>query len=340
MAFVIQTNVMSLNAQRNLRKTQPLLTEAMQRLSSGYRINSAKDDAAGLAISTRMTTQTRGLTVSVRNANDGLSIAQTAEGAMDEITNNLQRVRELAVQAMSGQYGITDVSYMQQEVNALVEEIGRITEQTKFNDKRLLAGTSTGAFTTRLHVSYAASDAQVQLVLNSLNTDAIGGNTFTATGKDGAMMYLKDIHTATSSAVDGIGDTSWVTSTGAAPTWSYTTSAKITYTGTASLYVADSTAASGYSSRASNAIAIVDGAINFVLSEKARMGARANQMEAIVRNVENVIETTYSARSRIMDADFAAETANMTKAMILQQSGISVLAQANSQQQNILALLR
>ncbi|MBF0608530.1 MAG: flagellin [Candidatus Magnetobacterium sp. LHC-1] len=340
MAFVIQTNVMSLNAQRNLRKTQPLLTEAMQRLSSGYRINSAKDDAAGLAIATRMTTQTRGLTVSVRNANDGLSIAQTAEGAMDEITNNLQRVRELAVQAMSGQYGITDVSYMQQEVNALIEEIGRITEQTKFNDKRLLAGTSTGAFTTKLHVSYAASDSQVQLVLNSLNTDNIGGATFTATGKNGAMAYLKDIHTATSSAVDGIGDASWVSSTGAAPTWSYTASAQITYTGTASLYVADSTATSGYSSRASNAIAIVDGAINFVLSEKARMGARANQMEAIVRNVENVIETTYSSRSRIMDADFAAETANMTKAMILQQSGISVLAQANSQQQNILALLR
>ncbi|MBF0316720.1 MAG: flagellin FliC [Nitrospirae bacterium] len=340
MAFVIQTNVMSLNAQRNLRRTQPLLTEAMQRLSSGYRINSAKDDAAGLAIATRMTTQTRGLTVSVRNANDGLSLSQTAEGAMDEITSNLQRVRELAVQAMSGQYGVTDISYMQQEVNALVEEIGRITEQTKFNDRRLLAGTTTGAFSTKLHVSYAASDSQVSVVLNSLNTDAIGGNIFTATGKDGAMGYLKDIHTATSSGANGVGDTSWVTTPGTATPWSYTANAKITYSGTASLYVADSTSASGYASRASNAIAIVDGALNFVLSEKARMGARGNQMEAIVRNLENVIETTYSSRSRIMDADFASETANMTKALILQQSGISVLAQANSQQQNILALLR
>ncbi|KJU82202.1 flagellin/flagellar hook associated protein [Candidatus Magnetobacterium bavaricum] len=341
MAFVIQTNVMSLNAQRNLRKTQPLLTEAMQRLSSGYRINSAKDDAAGLAIATRMTTQTRGLTVSVRNANDGLSIAQTAEGAMDEIVNNLQRVRELAVQAMSGQYGITDVSYMQQEVNALIEEVGRITEQTKFNDKRLLAGKqdSTGAaaaFSTRLHVSYSASDSQVELVLNSMNTDRLGGTRF-----DGTAGYLADIHTATAGlATDLTGDTTWVSSTGSARAYSYTTGAAITYTGTASLYVADTGSTTGYSSRASNAIAIVDGALNFVLSEKARMGARGNQMEAIVRNVENVIETTYSSRSRIMDADFAAETANMTKAMILQQSGISVLAQANSQQQNILALLR
>ncbi|MBF0344892.1 MAG: flagellin [Nitrospirae bacterium] len=336
MAFSVQTNVMSLTAQRNLRQTQPALQQAMQRLSSGYRINSAKDDAAGLAIATRMTTQTRGLTVSVRNANDGLSIAQTAEGAMDEITNNLHRVRELAVQAMSGQYGITDVAYMQKEVDALIEEVGRISEQTKFNDKRLLAGT----FSSALHVSYAASDASVRMIIGSMNTDNLGGNIFTATGKNGALSYLKDIHTATTSGVNLAGDATFTVSSGAAPTWSYTASAKITYTGSAALRVNDSTQTSGFSSMASNAIAIVDGALNYVLSEKAKMGARANQMEAIVRNVENVIETTYSARSRIMDADFAAETANMTKGMILQQSGISVLAQANSQQQNILALLR
>ncbi|MBF0338231.1 MAG: flagellin [Nitrospirae bacterium] len=336
MAFVIQTNVMSLNAQRNLRKTQPILTEAMQRLSSGYRINAAKDDAAGLAIATRMTTQTRGLTVSVRNANDGLSIAQTAEGAMDEITNNLQRIRELAVQAMSGQYGVTDVSYMQNEVNALIEEIGRTAEQTKFNDRRLLGG----MFNTRLHVSYAASDAGINVIITSMNTDALGGKIFTSTGKNGAMAYLKDIHSATTVGVAQVGDNSFVSVDGAAPTWSYTANASITYSGIASLYVADSTSVTGWSSRASNAIAIIDGALNTVLSEKAKLGAKANQMEAIVRNLDNVLETTYSARSRIMDADFALETSNMTKGMILQQSGISILAQANSQQQNILALLR
>ncbi|MBF0538933.1 MAG: flagellin FliC [Nitrospirae bacterium] len=336
MAFSVQTNMMSLEAQRNLRQSQPLLQQAMQRLSSGYRVNSAKDDAAGLAIATRMDKQTRGLTVAVRNANDGLSIAQTAEGAMTEIVNNLQRVRELGTQAMSGQYGVSDVAFMQKEVDALVEEVGRISEQTKFNDKRVLDGN----LNVRLHVSYAASDAQVKLIVGSMNTDVLGGTTFSATGKDGAAMFLKDIHTATTSGVDGIGDATFTVSTGAAPTYSYTAKAVITYTGQASLYVADSTSITGYSSRASNTIAIVDGALNYVLSEKSKMGARANQLDAVVRNLDNVIETTTASRSRIMDADFAQETSNMTKAQILQQSGISVLAQANSSQQNILALLR
>ncbi|MEO5355822.1 MAG: flagellin FliC [Nitrospirae bacterium YQR-1] len=336
MAFVINTNIMSLNAQRNLRRTQGPLQDAMARLSSGYRINSAKDDAAGLAISTRMSSQVRGLTVSVRNANDGLSMVQTAEGAMDEITNNLQRIRELGVQAMSGQYGVTDISYMQKEVNALVEEIGRISEQTKFNGQRLLAG----GFDSKLHTSYSASDSQIRISVGSMNTDALGGQIFTATGKNGATMFLKDIHTATSSGVQGIGDATFVSGAGYPPNYSFEAKSSITYTGSSSFQVADSTTATGYRSQASNAIAIIDSALNFVTSAKATMGAKANQFEASIRNIDNTIETTQASRSRIMDADFAAETANLTKSMILQQSGISVLSQANSAPQNVLALLK
>ncbi|MBF0319236.1 MAG: flagellin FliC [Nitrospirae bacterium] len=336
--FTINTNVMSINAQRNLRRTQVPQAEVMQRLSSGFRINSAKDDAAGLAIATRMTTQIRGLTVATRNAADGLSIAQTAEGGMDEMINNLQRIRELAVQAMSGQYGITDVSYMQMEVDALVEETGRIAEQTKFNNNKLLSG----LFTSRIHTSFAASDPTIGVVLVSMNTDALGGNTFSATGKFGPVMFLKDIHTATSEGYTaGIANRAFVPGeTPPAYTWSDTTRASITYTGTASLKVADPTQVNGYRSQASNAIAIVDAALNIVVTQKSNMGAKANQFDAVIRNIDNVLEATYASRSRIMDADFAMETANMTKFMILQQSGVSVLAQANQIPQSVLKLLQ
>ncbi|MBF0519261.1 MAG: flagellin FliC [Nitrospirae bacterium] len=338
MAFVINTNIVSINAQRNLNKTQGPLQQAMKKLSSGLRINSSADDAAGLAIATRMDTQVRGLMVSERNANDGLSMVQTAEGSMSEIINNLQRIRELGVQAMSGQYGVTDVANMQKEVNVLVEEIGRISEQTKFNGQRLLDG----HFHTKLQTSFAASDSQVQITIGSLNTDALGGHIFSPTGKNGPMLFLKDIHTATTIGAKGVGDGSFTTLAGFGfpPNYSYTASAAIAYTGVASFQVADSTSITGFISQASSAVAIVDSALTYVTTAMADMGAKANQLDANIRNIENVLETTQSAKSRIMDADFAAETANLTKSMILQQSGISVLAQANSQPQAVLALLK
>ncbi|MEO5358192.1 MAG: flagellin FliC [Nitrospirae bacterium YQR-1] len=336
MAFVINTNIMSINAQRNLNRTQGPLQDAMQRLSSGLRINSAKDDAAGLAIATRMTAQIRGLTVAVRNANDGLSITQTAEGALDEVTNNLQRIRELGLQALSGQYGSTDVGYMQKEVNSLVEEIGRISEQTKFNGKRLLSD----SFSVSMKVSYSASDSAISMNVPSVNTDVLGGNTYTSSGKDGTIMYLKDIHTATSTAVEGVGDASWVSGAGYPSAFSYTASVSITYTGRASFMVNDVSQSTGLRSAASNAIAIVDSAITSVTSLRASMGAKSNQFEAAIRNLDNVLEASQSSRSRIMDADFAQETANLTKSMILRQAGISVLSQANTAPQSVLNLLR
>jgi len=279
--MVINTNVMSLNAQRNLRRNQVPLGQAMQRLSSGLRINSAKDDAAGLAIATRMDSQTRGLTVAVRNANDGLSISQTAEGALDEVINNLQRVRELAVQAKSGQYSASDVGYMQQESDALINEVQRVADQTKFNNIKLFDGN----YNKTLHVSYAASDAGISVNIGDMSTATLGGGG----------SKLNDLLSGGTQAL---------------------------------------------SSSTSTAISVLDGALSTILTEKAKLGAKANQFEAAVRNVENVIETTQASRSRIMDADFASETANMTKSLILQQAGVSVLSQANSIPQSVLSLLR
>jgi len=279
--MVINTNVMSLNAQRNLRRNQVPLGQAMQRLSSGLRINASKDDAAGLAIATRMDSQTRGLTVAVRNANDGLSISQTAEGALDEVINNLQRVRELAVQAKSGQYGASDVGYMQQEADALINEVERTAVQTKFNNIKLFDGN----YNKTLHVSYAASDSGISINIGNMSITTLGG-------------------------------------------------------GGSTLDTVLSGGAQQLSSSSSTAITTLDGSLSTLLTEKAKLGAKANQFEAAVRNIENVIETTQASRSRIVDADFATETANMTKSLILQQAGVSVLSQANSIPQSVLSLLK
>jgi len=351
--LVINTNMLSLTAQRNLRKAQSPLETAMQRLSSGLRINSAKDDSAGLAIATRMTSQIRGLTVAVRNANDGLSIAQTAEGAMDEMINNLQRIRELAAQAMSGQYSASDVGYMQNEVNALTEEIGRNADQTKFNNVSLFDGN----FLIKLHVSYNASAAPISISIGNLHTTStqMGGATFGVT----ATSTLSQSAVASESAV--LAD---LRTDSRNPNDTRSLSAVTLNDGTTVQADSDGLLSGKYSllrvglvttvdsttnqttqvnklvSNASNTIAIVDKAMSYIISQKSVMGAKANQYEAAVRNIENVIETTTASKSRIMDADFAAETANMTKALIIQQAGISVLAQANTVPQNVLALIR
>ncbi len=286
MGFVINTNVMSINAQRNLRKTQAPLETAMQRLSSGLRINSAKDDAAGLAISTRMTSQIRGLNVAVRNANDGLSIVQTAEGAMDEIINNIQRVRELAVQAKSGQYSASDISFMQTEVNALVTEISRISNQTRFNNVALLD--ASGGYSETIHVSYKASDSGITINMANMDIDQLGSGT----------TYLNTLQTGQAYALSTIAANMQIT------------------------------------------MNVLDDSLNTLLTEKANLGALANRFQAAIRNLDNIVETTEAARSRIKDADFAVETANLTKQLILQQAGVSVLAQANTLPQNVLSLLQ
>lgn len=278
MGLVLNSNAASLNAQKNLSRSQDSLTTAVQRLSSGLRINSAKDDAAGLGISERMTSTIRGLTQAQRNASDGVSLAQTAEGALSGIGNMLQRMRELAVQSANGTYDdAKDRASMQAEVVQLQDEITRVAQNTKFNGKALLNGT------------FAATNFQV-------GADSGGSNVIT---------------------VAAIGDS---TATGL---------------GVTTVAVNISTAAG-----ASSAITAIDTAIDTVNNTRGSLGAVQNRFENTVSTLSTTIENTVASRSRIQDTDYAAETANLTKVSIMQQAGVSMLAQANSLPQQILALLR
>ena len=281
MAQVINTNVMSLNSQRALGKSSMSMQTSLERLSSGLRINRAKDDAAGLAISERFTSQIRGLDQAVRNANDGISLVQTAEGALSEVENSLQRMRELAVQAANGTYNSSDRASLQDEFRALQNEIDRISNVTEFNNNNLLGSTTS----VKLQVGWE----------NGAN------NVITLQRKNIA---------STSNGVGGMSD-------------AISTNISI-----------------GGAGAAQSAMAIVGNAIDAISSLRADFGAVQNRLESAVRNMENVIENQSAARSRVLDADFARETANLTRTQILQQAGTAMLAQANSLPQNVLSLLR
>ena len=281
MALTINTNVASLNAQRNLGKSQGALNKSMQRLSSGLRINSAKDDAAGLGISDRMTSQIRGLNQAVRNANDGISLAQTAEGAMGEVTNILQRMRELTVQSANDSNSLADRESLNDEVIQLQSEIDRIAKTTDFNGKKVLEGASGDALTFQVGANGTVND-QIKIDLGELNMTTASLNVTSATVKIGASFTAADI-SATLSAIDG-------------------------------------------------AIADVD-------SARGGLGAVQNRFESTIANLSNIGENVSAARSRILDADIAQETSNMTKYNILQQAGVSILAQANQAPQLALSLL-
>ena len=278
MSLTINTNVASLNAQRNLGSSQSALAKSMQRLSSGLRINSAKDDAAGLGISDRMTGQIRGLNQAVRNANDGISLAQTAEGALQETTNILQRMRELAVQAANGSNTSTDRDSLNAEFGQLQAEIERIAGTTQFNGKNLLDGT------------FSAGQGTFQIGANSGQTIAfsIGGMAATSLNVDAAAIHI---------------------------------AGSATYANIAS------------------AITAIDTAIDTVGSQRGELGAVQNRFESTISNLSNISENLSAARSRIMDADIAQETSSMTKFNILQQAGVSILAQANQAPQLALSLL-
>ena len=277
MALVINTNVLSLNAQRNLNTSQNDLAIALQRLSSGLRINSAKDDAAGLFVVEKMTADIRGINQAVRNAGDGISLGQTAEGALGQVSGFLQRIREIAVQAANST--VEDRTGLQTEVDQLTQEISRIVQTTEFNGTALLSASSSLVF-------------QV--------------------GQDGVASNQVSISTAVLTGIN-----------------SY--AADLTGVGT----VVVSTAAA-----ASATIASLDSDIDSVSTTRATFGAVQNRFEAVISNLQNYAENLTSARSRIQDADFAAETANLTRAQILQQAGVSILAQANAAPQSGLGLLQ
>ena len=281
MSLVINTNVASLNAQRSLSASGAELKTAMERLSSGKQINSASDDAAGFAIAERMTAQIRGLNMAAKNAGDGLSMLSTIENATNDITDMLQRVRELAVQAVNDTNSSEDRGYLQTEVTQLVAEIDRVATDTQYNGRNVFVdfiGSGSGGSSVaggKIQVGTEANQT-IDFTIDSVSSNALGVNSI-------------DV------------------STGAGAT---------------------------------QALSLVDAAIEKVAGDRAEYGAVQNRLEYSVSNLLNVAEFTTAARSRIEDADFAAESARLSKAQVLQQSGTAMLAQANASQQLALSLFR
>ena len=288
MALTVNTNVASLNAQRNLETNQAGLNSVFQRLSSGLRVNSAKDDAAGLAVAEGLSSIIRGANVATRNANDGISMGQTAETALGNIGNSLQRIREIAVQAANGSITNTQRTNLQKEVDQLTQEISRTIGGTSFNGVGLLDRSNSGGIT-------------FQIGAGSADTVTVSGANITG------------LTSFQSGAASG-GVTGGVTAVGAI----------------------DVSTASG----ASAALSWLDTDINTVTSKRATFGAVQNRFEAVINGLQSYSESLSAARGRIVDADFAAETAALTRGQILQQASTAILAQANALPQNALTLLR
>ena len=281
MPQTINTNIASLNAQRNLNASQSSLMTSMQRLSSGLRVNSAKDDAAGLAIAERMNAQVRGMNVAIRNANDGISMAQTAEGALGKVGDSLQRMRELAVQSRNASNSSSDKDSLNKEFIELQAEISRVLGGTTFNGKAILGDGAT-AMTFQIGANTTAND--------TITVDTVNMTTNT------------DITAVTGTA--------------------------------ASIGASASFGAIG------TVIDDIDTALDLVNNTRATYGATQSRFDAIISNLQLASENQAAARSRIMDADFAAETANMSRAQILQQAGNAMVAQANQLPQQVLSLLQ
>jgi flagellin len=298
MAMTINTNVMSMNAQRNTIQNSASMATTLQRLSSGLRVNSAKDDAAGLAIATRMDTQVRGMNVAIRNANDGISLAQTAESGMNTITEMLQRMRELAVQASNStntwssgaNSADTDVAKLNDEYVQLQAEVQRTLNSVSFNNQPLLSGVTTD-FTFQVGAN-ASSNGDVNGQRITINASSL--NIGATSGGMGAILT-------------GSSQTLQVTSTNSSNTGNITA---------------------------------LDLAISTVNSARAKLGAVQSRFENTISYLRSSVEQQAAAKGRIMDADFAAETANLSRSQILQQAGTAMIAQANQVPQNVLSLLK
>lgn len=384
MASVINTNVASLNTQRSLSSSQAGLNTAIQRLSSGMRINSAKDDAAGLSIASRMDSQIRGQQVAIRNANDGISLAQTAEGALGAVSDSLQRIRELSIQASNATNTQVDRDALNSEVTQLKAEIERVANQTAFNGTKLLDGSfsganfQVGANATETIAVGSVVDANLATLGGTVNVattsaaasgitgfaTAIAAGGVTINGVDiGAISSAGSAAERAGQLVNAINQVSGQTNVGANydnATGQITlrsSSGNITFGGTAddateagftnTTGTATATATVGITglsvssfSGAQLAITQIDQALAQVNTARANMGATQNRFTAVISNLQNSVENLSASKSRIMDADFAAETANLTRGQILQQAGTAMLAQANSLPNGVLALLR
>ncbi|MEO3691290.1 flagellin [Roseateles paludis] len=288
MAAIINTNLLSLNAQRNTSGSQNSLATSLQRLSSGLRVNSAKDDAAGLAIAERLNAQVRGGNVAIRNANDGISLAQTAEGALAKVSDSLQRMRELAVQARNATNTNADKDSLDKEFGELAKEIQRVLGGTTFNGRAILATSAAGTQTFQVGANTTTND-RIDVTTTDMTADA---SIIAVAGTDntGAGRAVID-NTAAGATIDTV-------------------------------------------------LANVDTAINKVSSERATLGASQNRFDQVISNLQISVENQSAARSRITDADFAIETANLSRANILQQAGNAMIAQANQIPSQVLSLLR
>ena len=323
MPMVVNTNQGSLSAQRSLAASGVELKQAMERLSSGKKINSAADDAAGFAIAERMTAQIRGLNMATKNANDGLSMLATVENATNDVTDMLQRIRELAVQAANDTNSVEDRTFLQTEVNSLLQEINRVATQTIYNNKVVLDGNLAGNFQVGTE-----KDQSIAFDIKSIDTDTLGLTDLdTSETPDFADANGYTIDTAKMND-DSSGDVEGETATTA---------------GVAGGSEATGTAGSISILTASDATASLEkisAALEQVAGNRAEYGALQNRLEYTVSNLMNVAEFTTSARSRIEDADFAAESARLAKAQVLQQTGTAMLAQANAAPQLALQLIR
>ncbi|MBF0140277.1 MAG: flagellin FliC [Magnetococcales bacterium] len=305
MSITLNSSIASINSRRQLDKHSLALTQTMARLSSGMRINSSKDDAAGMAITNRMVAQIRGMNVAIRNANDGISLAQVAEGALSETQNALQRMRELAIQAANSTYSTSDRSNLQSEFTQMLQEINRIASTTTFNNVSLLGG---------IKVSGGKSYV-IQPFAGTFQVGPNGGQTITVTVSRAGLGELGLYHYSFN-------------------TINVSTSYIKNATTHTSLRVRISTAA-----HANSALAYIDSALDTVSNIRATLGAAQSRFQTVVNSLSNMVENTDAARSRIQDADISLETANLTKFTILQQAGVAILAQANQQPTIALALL-
>ncbi|MCU7369324.1 flagellin, partial [Pantoea stewartii] len=301
---------LSLVTQNNLSKSQSSLGTAIERLSSGLRINSAKDDAAGEAIANRFSSNINGLTVAARNANDGISLSQTAEGALTEVNNNLQRVRDLTVQAQNSSNSASDIDSIQAEVNQRMQEIDRVTKQTDFNGIKVL---NTGSGSTTYNFQVGAKDGEtIGITISSSD-----GFDLAAAGQSGT---TQNTSSTTGQTVNG--------------------NARTTSAIGFDVLKGAVTGGTGGTAAGTTPLADIDKAIKAVDNQRSLLGASQNRFESTISNLNNTVTNLTAARSRIQDADYATEVSNMSRAQILQQAGSSVLAQANQVPQTMLSLLR
>ncbi|ODM58379.1 flagellin [Vibrio harveyi] len=376
MAITVNTNVAAFVAQRHLTSATDMLNQSMERLSSGKRINSAKDDAAGLQISNRLQSQMRGLDVAVRNANDGISIMQTAEGAMNEVTNIMQRMRDLSLQSANGSNSKAERTALQEEVSALNDELNRIAETTSFGGRKLL----NGSFGKSAFQIGAASGEAVQVELKSMRSDGIemGGFSYIANGRASSDWQVKDGANELSMSFNNrFGETETIQINAKAgddieelATYINGQTDKVTASvnekGQLQLFMAGEETSGtlsfsgdlaselglqlkGYDAvdniditsvgGAQQAVAVLDTAMKYVDSHRAELGAYQNRFNHAINNLDNIHENLAASNSRIQDTDYAKETTQMVKQQILQQVSTSILAQAKQAPNLALTLL-